>query len=150
MKVVTDGPPTGHLEVAFTDMERVINLLNDLKKDWIPNNRKKGYPISIVLTGLTGDTHKCCQKTGFIEHTFLHSIGAFGRVQDLPSEDELSLITMCGHGLIAKNRIRHLVKGIQEGEVTLEDAAADIAKPCECGIGNKKRAMEIFARLAGK
>jgi hypothetical protein len=56
---------------------------------------------------------------------------------------------MCGHGLIAKNRIRHLVRNIQKGELTLADAAEDIAKPCECGIGNKKRAVEIFARLAG-
>jgi hypothetical protein len=149
-KVVTEGPPTGHLEVAFTDLERVISLLRDLKKEWIPHNRKMGYPISIVLTGLTGDTHDCCRKTGFKEHTYLHSLGTFGNTQNLPSEDELSLITMCGHGLIAKNRIRNLVREIQDGELTLEDAAEDIAKPCECGIGNKKRAMEIFARLAGK
>jgi len=144
------GPAPGHLDVAFTDLKRVQNLLNDLKKDWIPRNRKMGYPISIVLTGLKGDTHVCCQKTGFTEHTYLHSLGAFGRTKDLPSGDELSLITMCGHGLIAKNRVRHLVRSIQEGEVTLEEAAEDIARPCQCGIGNKKRAEKLFARLAGK
>jgi hypothetical protein len=149
-EVVAKGPLTGHMEVAFTDLERVINLLKDLKKEWIPRNRKMGYPISIVLTGLTGDTHACCQKTGFKEHTYLHSLGAFGHIQDLPTMDELSLITMCGHGLIAKNRVRHLVRSLQKGELTLEDAAEDIARPCECGIGNKKRAMEIFARIAGK
>jgi hypothetical protein len=137
------GPAPGHLDVAFTDLKRVQNLLNDLKKDWIPRNRKMGYPISIVLTGLKGDTHVCCQKTGFTEHTYLHSLGAFGRTKDLPSGDELSLITMCGHGLI-------LVRSIQEGEVTLEEAAEDIARPCQCGIGNKKRAEKLFARLAGK
>jgi len=144
------GSAPGHLDVAFTDLKRVENLLNDLKKDWIPRNRKMGYPISIVLTGLKGDTHACCQKTGFKEHTYLHSLGAFGRIKDLPSGDELSLITMCGHGLIAKNRVRHLVRSLQEGEMTLEEAAEDIARPCQCGIGNKKRAQELFARLAGK
>lgn len=145
-----EGPPPGSLAVAFTDLKRVENLLKDLKKDWIPRNRKMGYSISIVLTGLTGDAHACCQKTAFKEHTYLHSLGAFGRVQDLPSGDELSLITMCGHGLIAKNRVKHLVRSLQKGELTLEEAAEDIARPCECGIGNKKRAQEIFARLAGK
>ncbi len=109
-----------------------------------------GYPISIVLTGLKGDTHACCQKAGFKEHTYLHSLGAFGRVKDLPSGDELSLITMCGHGLIAKNRVRHLVRSLKEGELTLEEAAEDIARPCQCGIGNKKRAEKLFARLASK
>jgi hypothetical protein len=144
------GPAPGTLAVAFTDIQKVENLLLDLRKEWLPRNREKGYPISIVLTGLTGDAHACCQKTGFKEHTYLHSLGAFGRVQDLPSGDELSLITMCGHGLIAKNRVRHLVQGIQKGEVTPEEAAEDIARPCECGIGNKKRAQELFARLAEK
>ena len=144
------GPAPGHLDVAFTDLKRVQNLLNDLKKEWIPRNRKMGYPISIVLTGLIGDSRECCQKTGFRQHTYLHSLGAFGRVKDLPSGDELSLITMCGHGLIAKNRVRHLVRSLQKGELTLEEAAEDIARPCQCGIGNKKRAEVLFARLAGK
>jgi len=144
------GPAPGHLDVAFTDLKRVQNLLNDLKKEWIPRNRKMGYPISIVLTGLIGDSHACCQKTGFKQHTYLHSLGAFGRVKDLPSGDELSLITMCGHGLIAKNRVRHLVRSLRKGDLTLEEAAEDVARPCQCGIGNKKRAQELFARLAGK
>ena len=144
------GQAPGGLEVAFTDLKRVEKLINDLKKEWIPRNRKMGYPISIVLTGLIGDSHACCQKTGFKQHTYLHSLGAFGRVKDLPSGDELSLITMCGHGLIAKNRVRHLVRSLQEGDLTLEEAAEDIARPCQCGIGNKKRAQELFARLAGK
>ena len=136
--------------MAFTDLKRVQNLLTDLKKEWIPRNSKMGYPISIVLTGLAGDSHACCQKTGFRQHTYLYCLGAFGRVKDLPSGDELSLITMCGHGLIAKNRVRHLVRSLQEGDLTLEEAAEDIARPCQCGIGNKKRAQELFARLAGK
>ena len=144
------GPAPGHLDVVFTDLKRVQNLLNDLKKEWIPRNRKMGYPISIVLTGLIGDSDACCQKTGFRQHTYLHSLGAFGRVKDLPSGDELSLITMCGHGLIAKNRVRHLVRSLQKGELTLEEAAEDIARPCQCGIGNKKRAQELFSGLAEK
>ena len=144
------GSAPDSLDVAFTDLKRVQNLLTDLKKEWIPRNRKMGYPISIVLTGLTGDSHACCQKTGFRQHTYLYCLGAFGRVKDLPSGDELSLITMCGHGLIAKNRVRHLVRSLQEGDLTLEEAAEDIARPCQCGIGNKKRAQELFARLAGK
>jgi hypothetical protein len=143
------GSPPGTLAVAFTDPKRVENLLNDLKRQWIPRNREKGFPISIVLTGLTDDTRACCQKTGFTEHTYLFSLGAFGHTEKMPSGDELALITMCGHGLIAKNRVRHLVQSIKKGELTPEDAAEDIARPCTCGIGNRERARELFARLAG-
>ncbi|MFC2169525.1 hypothetical protein ACFLRM_03015 [Acidobacteriota bacterium] len=147
---IAEGPAADRLGVAFTDLDIVVNLLNDLKKDWIPRNRELGYPISIVLTGLTGDTHACCQKTGFTQHTYLYSLGPFGRVQDLPTGDELALITMCGHGLIAKNRVRDRVQSLQKGDLTLDEAAEDVVRPCKCGIGNQKRAKELLARLAGK
>jgi len=145
------GQPPSPLIAVFTEVRRAENLLEDLKKEWLPRNRDKGYPISIVITGLFDDAHALCRKTGFKEHTYLHCLGPFGRhARQLPSGDEFSLITMCGHGLIAKNRVRRLVQGIRKGEVTPEQAAEDIARPCECGIGNKKRAEELFARLAKK
>lgn len=146
---IPSGPFPGTLAVAFTDVERVENLLNDLKEEWLPRNRRAGYPISIVLTGLTDDGHALCEKTGFTEHTYLHSLGFFGRTQDLPGEDEMCLITMCGHGLVARSRIESLLGAIRTGELTSEEAAADIAKPCTCGIGNMERARKTFARLTG-
>jgi hypothetical protein len=144
---LASGPPSDTMEVVFTDVKRVENLLNDLKREWLPRNKEKGYPVSIVLTGLTRDIQDICRKTGFTQHTYLHSLGAFGRVEDLPQGDELSLITMCGHGLVTKNRIRDLVQRIRKGERTPEEAAADIAKPCRCGIGNYERAQKLFTTL---
>ncbi len=55
---------------------------------------------------------------------------------------------MCGHGLIAKNRVRYLIKSLKSGEMTLEEAVEDIARPCQCGIVNDKRAQKILTRLA--
>jgi hypothetical protein len=147
LEALANGPAEDGVAAVFTDMKRVENLLNDLNREWLPRNREKGYPISIVLTGLTRDIQDLCRKTGFKQHTYLHSLGAFGRVENLPSGDELSLVTMCGHGLVATNRIRDLVKRIKKGETTPEEAAADIATPCGCGISNKKRAQELFERL---
>jgi hypothetical protein len=147
LEALVNGPAEDGVAAVFTDMKRVENLLNDLNREWLPRNREKGYPISIVLTGLTRDIQDLCRKTGFVEHTYLHSLGAFGRVEDLPGGDELSLVTMCGHGLVATNRVRDLAKRIQKGETTPEEAAADIATPCGCGVSNKKRAQELFKRL---
>ena len=141
------GRASSVVMAVYTDTGKVENLIKDLKGDWLARNKKKGYPISIVLSGLFDDVHDCCRKTELTEHTYLHSLGFFGRVQDLPSEDELSLITMCGHGLIAVNRVRHLVKSIRDGALTPKDAADNIAKPCVCGIVNRERAEEILRRL---
>jgi hypothetical protein len=147
---IPNGSFPGTMAAAFTEVRKVENLLNDLKKEWLPRNKEKGYPISIVLTGLTDDVHAICEKTGFKENTYLHSLGFFGRTEELPSDDEMCLITMCGHGLIARNRIENLLRALRDGELTLEEAAADIALPCSCGIGNKERAEKIFTRLSNK
>ena len=144
---IPGGDFPGTLAVAFTDVQRVENLLNDLKEEWLPRNRETGYPISIVLTGLTDDTQGICERTGFTGHTYLHSLGAFGRTERLPSYDVLCLMTMCGHGLIARNRIEKLLDAIRDGETSPEEAAADIAIPCTCGIGNHERAAGTFARM---
>ncbi|MBN1653137.1 MAG: hypothetical protein JXA30_05115 [Deltaproteobacteria bacterium] len=56
---------------------------------------------------------KCCRNTKCKEHTYLHSLGFFGKVEDLPTEDELVLLTMCGHGLVSTRRVRDLIKPSQ-------------------------------------
>ena len=132
----------------YTEVDDVINLINDLRGEWLQNNRKQGYPISVVLSGLFDDVHRCCQRTGSREHTYLHSLGFFGRIRDLPSETELEIITMCGHGLIAANRVRGLVKDIRASDITPAEAAENVTRPCVCGIVNRERAEEIFSRLA--
>ncbi len=135
------------LTAIYTDVDDVIDLINDLKGEWLENNRKKGYPISIILSGLFDDAHRCCQKTGSREHTYLHSLGFFGKTGGLPPEGELEIITMCGHGLIAANRVRSLLGEIRLGEITPTEAAENVTRPCVCGIVNRKRAEEVFARL---
>ena len=54
---------------------------------------------------------------------------------------------MCGHGMIAANRVRWLVKGLRAGETTPAEAAENVARPCVCGIVNRERAGEVFQRL---
>ena len=148
MLISSVGGASSVITAVYTDPKKVESLIKDLKGDWLARNKAKGYPISIVLSGLFDDVHECCRKTGLTEHTYLHSLGFFGHVEDLPSEEELSLITMCGHGLISVSRVRHLVKSIRHGELTPKQAADDVAKPCVCGIVNRERAEEILRRLA--
>ncbi|UCD85510.1 MAG: hypothetical protein JSU92_04790 [Deltaproteobacteria bacterium] len=132
----------------YTEPQNTVNLVKEIKGEWLTTNQQEGYPISIVLSGLFDDIHQCCRDTGVREHTYLHSLGSFGRTGSLPAEDELELITMCGHGLIAPSRVQHLVEKVRKREITPMGAAEDITKPCVCGIANRKRAEEIFGRLS--
>jgi len=61
--------------------------------------------------------------------------------------EELTLVTMCGHGLISVNRIRRLTSQIREGHISAKEAANDIAAPCVCGIVNMARAESTFNKL---
>jgi len=131
----------------YTDVEKVKALISEIQGDWLENNRAKGLPVSIVLSGLFDEVRECCRKTGTTEHTYLHSLGFYGSVDALPSPDELEIITMCGHGLVATNRVRDLAAKVRAGSMGLREAAEETARPCVCGIVNIDRAEEVFARL---
>jgi len=141
------GQLSSVVTAVYTDTEDVAALIDDLKGEWLERNKKKGVPVSIVLSGLFDDSRKICKQTGQTEHTYLHSLGFFGAVADLPSPAELEIITMCGHGLIAATRVRDLADKIKREKITVADAAAEVARPCVCGIVNRERAEEVFARL---
>jgi hypothetical protein len=136
------------ITAIYTDPEQVVSLIDEIKSDWLQKGKEEQPPISIVLSGLFDDVHRCCRKTGSREHSYLHSLGFFGKIQDLPSREELEVITMCGHGLVAANRVRSLVEDIRLGYTTAELAAEHIARPCVCGIVNRQRAAEVFEILA--
>jgi hypothetical protein len=146
----TVGHASSVIGAVYTDLDRVVALLHELRGEWLENNRKQAIPISIVLSGLFGDVHDCCGRAGLEEHTFLHSLGFRGATGRLPAAAELELLTMCGHGLISIRRIRDLISDIANGRTTPDAAARDIAKPCVCGIVNMERAAEVFTRLAGR
>ena len=131
----------------YNNTNDVCALLKEIKGEWLSRNHRNGYPISIVLSGLPNHVDQCCQSTGLKQHTYLQSLGFYGRTKDLPSEDELALVTMCGHGLIPVNRIRQLTSEVREGKISAKEAANDIAAPCVCGIVNIARAESTFIKL---
>ncbi len=142
------GQESQVVTAVYADRTRVVNLINEIRGDWLARNVLKGYPISIVLSTMAEDGHSCCQEIGLTEHSYLHSLGFFGNIQDMPSEDELALATMCGHGLISIHRIRDLVGKIRAGQITAAQAGENIAKPCVCGIVNPVRAGVAFQGMA--
>ncbi len=136
------------ITAIYTKEESVCELLKELTGSWLRDNRKNGTPISIVLSGLFGDIEQCCRQTGIRPHTYLHSLGCRGQTDRLPEEGKLELVTMCGHGLIGVRRVQRLAERVGKGEISAEQAAEDVARPCVCGIVNRERAAKIFRKLA--
>lgn len=137
------------ISAIYTDLDKVCALLEDLKGPWGERNRRQGYPISVVLSGLFEDAVTCCARTGLKPHTYLQTLGLRGRVDRVPKDGELEILAMCGHGMIAVGRVRHLVERVAQGGMSAAQAAEEVAKPCVCGVVNRKRAERIFLRLTG-
>lgn len=125
---------------VFETEEDLIGVLRDLKEE--------NLGVSIVVSGLFEQVHKCCCVTGLKPHTVNISLGVFGKKELLPEEKVLEISTMCGHNMISFSLIKHEVQLIKNGVTTAEDAARKIAKSCHCGVFNWKRASKIFSELA--
>lgn len=54
---------------------------------------------------------------------------------------------MCGHGMVLLSLINHIADKIKNGNLSLDDGAALLAKPCLCDIFNKNRAKELIIEL---
>lgn len=54
---------------------------------------------------------------------------------------------MCGHGMVAANLVNAMVKKVKKGKKTLEDAAVELSKPCQCGVFNPKRTEDLIRNL---
>ena len=56
----------------------------------------------------------------------------------------LEITSMCGHGLIPFNLVRRAADSVRNGTLGIEQAAEQLAKPCNCGIVNTTRAQALI------
>ena len=81
---------------------------------------------------------------GIRRHSVGYSLGFEGKTDKLPSEDVLTLATMCGHGMISSNLARKMIDWVKEGRRTPEQAVTYMARFCSCGVYNPSRAKRIL------
>jgi hypothetical protein len=124
---------------VFTAPEVVIEILKEL--------READLGMSVVVTGVHEDTEACCQESGVRKHTVENSLGIFGQIKKLPSEEILQLTTMCGHGMVPANLVEKIVIDIKRGKKTVREGAIELTRPCHCGIYNPIRAERLLKRL---
>lgn len=58
--------------------------------------------------------------------------------------------TMCGHGMVMVKPIEDTAAKVKSGEITTEQGAGRLFKPCMCGIFNPDRAAKLLAAMARK
>jgi hypothetical protein len=124
---------------VFTDPSVVTRILEELKE--------ADLGISVVVTGVHEETERCCKGSALQKHTLEHSLGIFGNLRKLPSEETLQLTTMCGHGMVPANLVERVIAEIKRGKKTMREGAIELTRPCHCGIYNPVRAERLLQRL---
>ena len=132
---------TSIVHFVFADREVVAKIIKDLKQ--------ASLGISVVISGLIDETDRICEQVGLQMHTVEYSGGIFGQIKHLPEQPVLEVMTMCGHGMVAKRLVREMVKQVKTGKITAAEAAMELTKPCQCGVFNPKRAEKLIEDMIG-
>lgn len=127
------------IHVVFKDRDKLKACLQEIKE--------RDFGISVVVSGLYEETKKICSEIGLTPHTVNNSLGIHGKTDRLPGEDVLEIHTMCGHAMVSSNLIQHMVKKIDEGDITCKDAAKKLTRMCDCGIFNTYRAEKLLNKM---
>ena len=130
---------TSIVHFVFTDKAVVGKVLEEVAEAELGT--------SVVVSGLVAETDRMCKQAGLGMHTVEFSGGVHGKLELLPEKPVLEITTMCGHGMVASNLVREMVRQIKTGKKSLEAAGIELAKPCQCGVFNPKRAEALLEKF---
>jgi hypothetical protein len=124
---------------VYTDREIVGKILEELAE--------ADLGTSVIVSGVIQEAEQLCRQARLRMHTVEFSGGIHGRTDLLPEKPVLEITTMCGHGMVAGNLVRDMVNKVKRGKKSLEEAAIELSKPCQCGIFNPKRAEHLLKKF---
>jgi hypothetical protein len=128
------------VHAVYTDIETVKKVLKELKEAEIG--------MSVVVSGIFDEVFCACKEASISGPFAVDiSLGIMGKTQLLPKEEILNITTMCGHGMISKHLVIHLIEKIKRGEITVDEAAKELAKQCVCGVFNPVRAAKLLEEI---
>ncbi|MFW6116310.1 MAG: hypothetical protein ACOC6F_01155 [bacterium] len=134
MDLVGDGDC---VHAVFSSRESFEAALQQLKR--------RDLGISVTATGLLEDIRLSCACTGLAPHTIQYSLGIGGnRDKYMPAGPVLEITSMCGHGLVPAALVQEMISAVSAGKRTPEEAAAELARLCPCGVFNPVRAAHLI------
>ena len=103
--------------------------------------------MSVVVTGNREQIFQMLQRVGLSPHTVNLSLGVFGNTEGLPEPEVLDLTTMCGHGMVCIDHVRHVITEVRAGKMSAGEGAQELARPCTCAMFNPARAAYVLEAL---
>ena len=118
-------------------------------EDFVKAVKDADLGLSINISTSVEGAEQCCFAAGIRRHSVGYSLGFEGKTDKLPSEDVLTLATMCGHGMVSQSLAKKMIDWVKEGRRTPEQAASYMMRFCSCGVFNPARAARVL-RQAGQ
>lgn len=137
--IIGSTKDTSIVHGVFNNREAFIQALKAVKD--------ADLGVSVIVSGLFANTHECCKAAGVKRHTCEASLGVWGKTDRLPDEDIMRFSTMCGHGMVAFSLVKKMIEDVKEGRRTIDEAANELAKPCQCGVFNPRRAAIMLEEI---
>lgn len=125
---------------VFDDPEKLRACLEEVKA--------ADLGLSINVAALTEATRECAELAGIRRHAVEYSLGFLGNTTKLPDADTLSLMTMCGHGMVSGAFAQKMIEWVRTGRRTPVECARYMSRFCVCGIFNPVRAERLLCRMA--
>lgn len=123
---------------CFSSLEVVEEVVRKIKE--------LDMGMSVTVQGPIEDLAEMNQRLGIKPHSINLSLNVWGREGELPSEEVLEFVTMCGHGLISAELVKKAISQVKAGRRTPKQAANMLSHPCVSGIFNPVRAEKLFEK----
>jgi len=145
---ILQGYTIEQIKEAFSEVPRVRCCFSSREKMYeiIKRLKELDLGLSITVQGPTKDIAEMSRSLGIQLHSVNLSLDIWGKTDELPSEEVLEFVTMCGHGLISQYLVEKYIEDVKKGKLTPRKAAELIGIPCVCGIYNTDRAEELLKR----
>lgn len=143
MREVVEGvsEPTT-VSAVFDDVDTLAACLRDVKE--------ADLGISINVAALTAEARRAAEEAGIRPHAVEYSLGFMGDTDRLPDAEVMSLMTMCGHGMISDAFAEKMIQWAKTRRRTPAECARYMSRFCVCGIFNPTRAERLLCRFANR
>jgi hypothetical protein len=113
-------------------------------EDFVKAVKEADLGLSINISTSIDGAEQCCDSADLCRHSVGYSLGFEGKTERLPSEDVLTLSTMCGHGMVSASLAKKMIDWVKEGRRTPEQAVSYLTRFCSCGVFNPARGKRIL------
>lgn len=113
-------------------------------EDFVKAVKQEDLGLSVNISTSIDGAEQCCDAAHICRHSVGYSLGFEGKTERLPNEDVLTLMTMCGHGMVSASLAKKMIDWVKEGRRTPEQAVSYLTRFCSCGVFNPARGTRIL------